>query len=62
MSPRARLGDRRLTHRPRIVITPRGFLSVERLNLYFPGSETYTAMEWDEAITVANRWALEAAA
>ena len=59
---KARLGDRRLTHRPRIVITPRGFLSVERLNLYFPGSETYTAVEWSDAIRVANKWAKEAAA
>jgi hypothetical protein len=57
---KARLGDRPLTHRPRIVVTPRGFLSVERLNPYVPGSETYTAMDFPEAFRVANAWAKEA--
>ena len=58
---KARLADRPLTHRPRIVVTPRGFLSVERLNPYIPGSEVYTAMTLPEAINVACQWAQEAA-
>ena len=58
---RARLGDRPLTSKPRIVVTPRGFLSVERLNPYTPGSEVYTAMNWPEAIGKACEWFRETA-
>lgn len=54
---KARIRDRRLTAKPRIVVSPHGFFNVERLNPYAPGSEVYTAYSLPEAINVAHHWA-----
>lgn len=53
----ARLRDRRLTPKPRIVVSTHGFFNVERLNPYAPGSEVYTAMSLAEAVDTAVEWA-----
>lgn len=53
----ARLRDRRLTPKPRIVVSPHGFFNVERLNPYAPGSEVYTATSLSEAVDTAVEWA-----
>lgn len=53
----ARLRDRRLTPKPRIVVSAHGFFNVDRLNPSTPGSEVHVADTYAEAVEKALEWA-----